>query len=133
MTSKKAFIVSICCVVLALMLDFLYRNTSLLSMSTYRSMIEPLFFMSIPLSISSFFLLFLREEIFRAWLRFAYWWIPVSVFFIYLSSASSGGGFGMPNVFDEESVSLIFSALFLLISFILMLVKYIAIVDGKRK
>lgn len=94
---------------------------------------EVVILFSASIFVLSIITYFLHEEMFRAWLRFAYWWIPVSVFFIYLSSTSSGGGFGMPNVFDQESVSLIFSAWFLLISFVLMLVKYITIVDGKRK
>ncbi|MDP2665479.1 MAG: hypothetical protein Q8P23_02430 [bacterium] len=84
------------------------------------SLLLPLVFVA-PLS-SLLFLL--REEVFRAWLRFAYWWIPVSLVFIYLAGGWSGGGFGIPNVLDQESVSIIFAGLFVVISLLLIIWKY---------
>ncbi len=66
----------------------------------------------------------MRNEVYRAWLRFAYWWIPISLIFIYLAGGWSGGGFGIPNVLDQESVSIIFSGLFFIISLILIVWKY---------
>ncbi|MDP2655497.1 MAG: hypothetical protein Q8P17_03110 [bacterium] len=69
---------------------------------------------------------FLREEVFRAWVRFAYWWIPVSIVLIYLAKDSSGGGFGIPNVLDQESVSFILAALFAFISLLIIVWKYVA-------
>lgn len=78
----------------------------------------------LPILIISLITYLLREEVFRAWLKFAYWWIPVSLAFIYLAGGSSGGGFGMPNVFDQEFVSIIFSGLFFIISLILIIWKH---------
>lgn len=68
----------------------------------------------------------MREEVFRAWLHFAYWWIPISLVFIYLAGGWSGGGFGIPNVLDQEFVSIIFSALFVIISLIIIAYKHLA-------
>jgi len=68
---------------------------------------------------------FLREEVFRAWLKFAYVWIPVSMVLIYLAGGSSGGGFGIPNVLDQEFVSLILASLFVLLSLVIIIVKSI--------
>ena len=42
----------------------------------------------LPAFVFSIITYFLREEVFRAWLRFAYWWIPVSLVFIYLAGSS---------------------------------------------
>ena len=82
------------------------------------SLLLPIVFIT-PLSI---LLLLVREEIFRAWLHFAYWWIPVSLVFIYLAGGWSGGSLGIPNVLDQEFVSIIFSGLFVIISLGIVLV-----------
>ena len=86
--------------------------------------INPLLYLLVPVFLLSLITYFLREEIFRTWIRFTYWWIPISIFFVYLASGSSGGGFGIPNVLDQESVSYIFSTLFLIISLIIITFKY---------
>ena len=67
---------------------------------------------------------FLREEVFRAWLRFAYVWMPLSLVVIYLSAGWTGGGFGIPNVLDQETVAIIFSGLFVIISLLLVIWKH---------
>jgi len=81
---------------------------------------------AVTLLILSAITYFLKEEVFRTWLRFAYWWIPVSIVLIYLAKDSSGGGFGIPNVLDQEFVSLILASLFALISLLLIAYKYFA-------
>lgn len=78
---------------------------------------------SIPLLLFSLITYFLHEEVFRAWLRFAYWWVPLSIVLIFLAAGSSGGGYGMPNIFDQEFVAITLSGLFALISLILIIVK----------
>ena len=80
-------------------------------------------YFSIPIFILSLITYFLKEQIFRTWLHFAYGWIPLSLLFVYIASQSSGGGFGIPNVFDTESVSIIFSVLFFIISILLIFIK----------
>ena len=84
-----------------------------------------LFFFFISIFILSLITYFLKEQVFRTWLHFAYGWIPLSLLFVYIASQSSGGGFGIPNVFDTESVSMIFSVLFFIISLILIFIKSI--------
>ena len=87
---------------------------------------NPFFFLFLGLLIFSFLTYFLREEVFRAWLRFAYVWIPLSLVIIYLSTGWTGGGFGIPNVLDQETVAIILSGLFIVISLLLILWKYFA-------
>ncbi len=81
------------------------------------------FLIFLTLFLLSLITYFLREEVFRAWLRFTYWWLPLSLVMIYLSAGNSGGGFGMPNILDQEFVAIIFSVLFATISIILIVVK----------
>ena len=80
-----------------------------------------------PIFLLSLITYFLREEVFRAWLRFAYVWMPLSLVVIYLSAGWTGGGFGIPNVLDQETVAIIFSGLFIIISPLLILWKYFAL------
>ncbi len=68
----------------------------------------------------------MHEKVFRAWIHFAYWWVPLSIILTFLAGGGSGGGFGIPNVFDREFVAFIFSALFFIISLIIIVWKYVA-------
>ena len=88
--------------------------------------ITPIFFLFLPLFILSLITYWMREEVFRAWLRFAYWWIPLTMVLV-LMTRDSSGGFGIPSIVTRESVSMIFSALFLIISLILIAYKSFAI------
>jgi hypothetical protein len=71
-------------------------------------------------------LYFLREEIFRSWLKLTKWYLPIATVIITWSAMSgSSGGWGMPNFFDSESMSWFTAGLFLLISLILIIKKSI--------
>jgi hypothetical protein len=87
---------------------------------------EVIILFSMPLFLFSLITYFLREEVFRAWLHFAYGWIPLSIVLILLASGSSGGGFGIPNVLDQEFVAIILAALFAIISLAVIAYKYFA-------
>jgi len=79
---------------------------------------------SAPVFLSSLILLFRPEQIFLSWRRFAYWWIPLSVFFIALSPGQERAGLGSYGMgVNRESISWVFAVLFLLISLILIAVK----------
>jgi hypothetical protein len=45
----------------------------------------------------SLFTLFLKEEVFQTWWRFARWSVPVLMFFTYVLNGSGGGGFGISS------------------------------------
>ena len=76
----------------------------------------------LPVFILSLITFWMREEVFRAWLRFAYWWIPLTILLVLMTKDRSGG-FGIPDIVTRESISMIFSTLFLLISLILITYK----------
>ena len=88
--------------------------------------VSVLFLIFLPLFILSLITYWMREEIFRAWLRFAYWWTPLTMVLVLMTHDSSGG-FGIPSIISRESVSMIFSALFLIISLILISYKSFAL------
>ena len=79
----------------------------------------PIFFLFLPLFLLSLITYWMREEVFRAWLRFAYWWIPLTILLVLMTEDGSGG-FGVPSIITKESVSMIFSGLFLIISLLLI-------------
>jgi hypothetical protein len=66
-------------------------------------------------------LYFLREEIFRAWIRFARWWVPLSLVLI-LAAPTSSHSWAIGG-FDREGVTWLMDGLFLIISLILIIKK----------
>ena len=131
MTKKKVFWGSLIGVIVYLILVIFWQSLHTFCFTeghcwklwnVFKSIADLLHFLPI-IFLLSLITYFLREEIFRAWLHFAYFWIPISLFFVYLASGSSGGGFGIPNVFDQESVSIIFSGLFAVISLVIIIIK----------
>ena len=123
MTKTKTLIISASAIALSFFVDYLYKK-NWISGDVTELILPTLFFFALPLLVLSLITYKMRDEVFRAWLRFAYWWIPVSLVFIYLAGGWSGGGFGIPNVLDQEFVSIIFSGLFAIISLLLIIWKY---------
>lgn len=83
---------------------------------------QPLVLFSFSVFLVSALLYFLREEIFRSWLRFAKWYLPLAGIAILLSRRSHGG-WGYPNIFATEIVAMWTAGLFFLISLILIIYK----------
>jgi hypothetical protein len=67
----------------------------------------------------------MRDEVFRTWLHFAYWWIPLSII-LTLITPNGSGGWGIPNLISPELVALTFSTLFATISLIIITLKYLS-------
>lgn len=69
----------------------------------------------------AFITYFMREEIYKAWFRFARWWIPLSIALIFLSPEYSSDWI-LP--IEKGSVALTTSILFVCISIIVIALKY---------
>lgn len=68
----------------------------------------------------------LHEEIFRAWLKFAYLWVPLSIVVMFLLSMDTGGGgFGM-NLIHPEAIAMFFAGVFTVVSIVIIAWKYMA-------
>ena len=79
-----------------------------------------IFYFSTSLFLTSLVLVFLRKEIFNAWIKFAIWAFPLFVFF----SIDAGGpnrGFFIPN---EEEFAIILSWTFAIVSLAIIAWKY---------
>lgn len=64
---------------------------------------------------------FFRDEIFHAWLKFSYWWIPLSALIIFTTPTTDHSwALGGPT---RETMSFVMSGLFLVISLILITTK----------
>lgn len=61
------------------------------------------------------FLFFTRNQVFSAWLKFAKWWIPLTVLLIVLSPTDGSSAF-FPALFSKELTSMWMSGLFVVIS-----------------
>jgi len=76
-----------------------------------------LFFL--PLFFLSLITYKMRDSVYQAWFRFVRWWIPLSILPVLISPSY---GHGLIPV-DKGRVSLALSALFLLISLVIILIK----------
>ncbi len=71
----------------------------------------------LPLSLIFFFI---KEEIFHTWVRFAKWWILLSMFVILVSPEETGGWISLPI---KGSIALVSFALLVVVSLILIAYK----------
>jgi len=74
--------------------------------------------------IFSVFTYFLREEIFRSWVLFAKWWVPLSIVLTLITPETTGSSF-VP-FFGRGHVALAMSGLFFIISLLIIAWKYVA-------
>lgn len=65
----------------------------------------------------------MRDEVYRAWLRFSYFWIPLSMVLILLSPEYSGGYIPLYSI-TKSSVAFVSSLLFVIISLTIIAWKY---------
>ena len=82
---------------------------------------EPLFNFSVVMLITTFVVYFIRDEIFQLWLRFARWWIPLSVLIIAITPTTGHDwALGGPT---REIMSWMMGGLFFFISLLIIAVK----------
>ncbi|GEM_PF-1677058 len=82
-----------------------------------------------PLAITSFFvflvsiiLSFARNEVFRSWLNFAKWFLPLSIIGIIIAPTQTHNLF-LVDPFDKQFASLFLSAIFFLVSLLIIAIK----------
>jgi len=74
---------------------------------------------------------FLKEEIFKAWSTFTYFWVPVAMIFVFIMPSSSGGGF-FPSLLDKQLIAILMSGLYLIISLIIVIYKVVQVYFFKK-
>lgn len=125
LTKKNVFVVSIIFIGLFLVSGF-QKNIGLCG-KEYNTcwdffdwLWQPLSF-AIPIFFVSILTYRMREEIFHSWLRFAYWWIPISVLIIFTTPTTDHSwAIGGPT---RETMSFVMSGLFLAVSLLIVGIK----------
>jgi hypothetical protein len=82
---------------------------------------EPVTNFSILLLATSFLSFFIRDKIFQSWIRFGYWWLPLSILVIAIAPTTGHDwALGGPT---REIMSWVMGGLFFIISTFIMAVK----------
>lgn len=116
------FTISIFFVSIAFLINFLYRD-SFFSRDMYKIIAEPLFYIGSSLFIVSLFYFFLKDEIFKPWIKFTYWWLPLSIIFTLITPGGSGSFF--VSLWDKEITVIFMSALYVAVSIIMLIINVI--------
>ncbi|TSD00319.1 MAG: hypothetical protein Greene101415_910 [Parcubacteria group bacterium Greene1014_15] len=90
---------------------------------------QPLLFGFGQLGIIFLILRFLPKEIFKAWLWFASWYIPLAVIWI-ISTPAYGGAFLSPS---KEGVVLALGGIYMAVSVLIIIIRLLFLKLKKRK
>ena len=95
---------------------------------SFEKYIEPIFWAFLPLLAISLILLFLRREVFMAWVKFAAVAFPIMLailLYTYNNKPTPGaGGFGLAGLISDEMLATAFlPALFFIVSLIVIITK----------
>ena len=88
--------------------------------------VDTLFYSSIvllpvfPLFLFSLITYFMREEVYKAWIKFALWALGISMVLIAITPDMPASGFGPQISFGKSDVALLTSALFVIVSIVLI-------------
>lgn len=61
----------------------------------------------------------MRDEVSRAWIKFATWWVPLQILLVAITPDSYPGAF--IAIIDQQSVAIVLSGLFVIISLALII------------
>jgi len=78
--------------------------------------------LSLPLFLLSLITYKMRDEVFNAWMKFAIWFVPLTMFLTFITPDSSGS-LGLP-AFGKGVVAFLLTALFTIISILIILVRF---------
>ena len=87
-------------------------------------LISTLLLFTIPMFLFSLVTYLLREEIFRTWIRFTLWWVPLSFVIILFSSSRQSAN--IVGLSDQAIFGTLAFGLYVLISLIIIAWKYSA-------
>jgi len=82
------------------------------------------FLLFLPILLFSMITYFIKEEVFKAWLKFTYWYFSIYVLVILLLSGMGGGGGYLIGPLDSEFFAINLSGLYIIISFFLVLLLF---------
>jgi hypothetical protein len=84
--------------------------------------VRPFLFILLPIFLFSVATYFLKEGVFKTWMKFTYWYLPIYVLVILLlSGMGGGGGYIVGDIFSSEFFALSLSVIYIIISLILVI------------
>lgn len=89
--------------------------------------IEPLLLLFLPILLFSIITYFLKDQVFKTWLRFTYWYTLFYILVILLLSDRVSTGWSMGSIFNSEFFAITLSGIFVIISLVLVIYKAISI------
>ena len=89
----------------------------------YEAIVTPTIFFSASILLSVIFLLFLSEDTYKKWRKFALWAIPMGIIILFLAPSDSSTSMAIGKDFSKETASWLVSGLFLIISLIIIIRK----------
>lgn len=93
------------------------------SFCNYEALITPFFLCMPALFLVALIMLFVSEQVFASWKRFAKWTIPISALILYLVPADTPSSWATGADLTKETASWGISLVFLLISLIIIVSK----------
>lgn len=84
-----------------------------------RTIGEPLYRLSVGAAIPFSIVIFLKRTVYEQWLRFARWWIPLSVLLVIVTPVGSNSWMPLLSL-NKEGVALLMAGLFTSISLVLI-------------
>jgi hypothetical protein len=97
------------------------------------NLIVPFFVIFLPVLLFSAITYFLKEGVFKSWLKFTYWYFLIYVLVILLlSGMGGGGGYIVGDIFNSEFFAFNLSWLYIIISLILVVDKAISLRGPKK-
>jgi len=85
--------------------------------------IKPLLVGILSITLVLILLLFVRENVYKSWLKFAIWAIPIGIIILWIAPTSTPGGWISGGDFTKETASWGVSFLFLIISLVIIIKK----------
>ena len=76
----------------------------------------------LPILLFSVITYFVKEEVFRAWLKFTYWYFLIYILIIFFLSDSRPGGLGL--MLDSEFFAVSLSGLYVITSFLMVILLF---------
>ena len=80
------------------------------------------FLIFLPILLFSAITYFIKEEVFRTWLKFTYWYFPIYILIIFFLSDSRPGGLGL--VLNSGFFAVSLSGLYVIISFLMVILLF---------
>lgn len=129
MTKKKAFLISL----VAVITWFLLRSDELLTFLCGKGKLSCqdnfyyfsyYFLLFMPILLFSILTYFIKEEVFKVWLKFTYWYFLIYILAILFLSDMGGGGGYLIGHMDSKFFAVTLSGLYVIISFFLVLLLF---------